>query len=110
MNAGAGEIARQLRILSAGDMARVLRSRSVHEQTGETASRLRLITVEDVRRVLRIQRGRQRPIGRYFVERERMADEELSRLLQELFRHNARVRCEAEKAERARAEKQTVSA
>jgi hypothetical protein len=67
------------------------------EQTGAAASRLRLLTVDDVRRVLRIQRARQRPIGRYFVEKERMSDAELSRLLHELFRHNARCRIDAEK-------------
>lgn len=104
-----GEIARQLQLVSADDMTGVLLARVHHEQTGAAALRLRLITVEDIRRVLRIQRARQRPIGRYFVERERMPDGELTRLLHELFRHNARVRLEAEKAERARAEKQTVS-
>ena len=90
-----GEIARQLRIVNATDMSRVLRSRGAHEQTGAAASRLRLLTIEDVGRILRIQRARQRPIGRYFVEKERMSDEELSRLLHELFRHNARCRLEA---------------
>ena len=87
-----GEIARQLRIVTAGDMARVLQSRESREPTGAAASRLRLITVEDVRRILRIQRARQRPIGRYFVEQEKVSNEELLRLLHELFRHNARCR------------------
>ncbi len=92
-------------------MMRVLQSRALHEQTGATASRLRLITVEDVRRILRIQRARQRPIGRYFVEKERMADAELSRLLHELFRHNARCRLEAEKNRRKnRVEKEEATA
>ena len=93
-----GEIARQLQLISAGDMTRVLLARVRHEQTGAAASRLRLITVEDVRRVLRIQRARQRPIGRYFVEKERMSDPELSGLLHELFKHNARCRLDAVKA------------
>ena len=105
-----GEIARQLQLVSASDMTRVLLARVRHEQTGAAAARLRLITVEDVRRVLTIQRARQRPIGRYFVERERISDPEMTRLLHELFRHNARVRLDAEKAERANAEKQTVTA
>jgi hypothetical protein len=105
-----GEIARQLQLVSANDMTNVLLARVRHEQTGAAALRLRLITVEDVRRVLRIQRARQRPIGRYFVETERMPDGELTRLLHELFRHNARIRLEAEKAERAHAQKQTVNA
>jgi len=106
-----GEIARQLRLVSENDMMRVLQSRARHEQTGATASRLRLITVEDVRRILRIQRARQRPIGRYFVEKERMADAELSRLLHELFRHNARCRLEAEKNRRKnRVEKEEATA
>ena len=87
-----GEIARQLRMLSPSDMTRVLSSRGKHEQTGAAASRLRLLSVEEVRRILRIQRGRQRPIGRYFVEKERMSDKELSRLLRDLFQHNARSR------------------
>ena len=105
-----GEIARQLQLISASDMTRVLLTRVRHEQTGAAASRLRLITLEDVRRVLRIQRARQLPIGRYFVEKERMTDVELARLLHELFRHNARCRLEAEKMNRARAEKETVTA
>jgi hypothetical protein len=106
-----GEIARQLRIVSASDMMLVLRSRAKHEQTGDAASRLRLLSVEDVRRILRIQRGRQRPIGRYFVEKERMSDAELSRLLHELFRHNARCRLEAEKSRsKSRVEKEEATA
>ena len=105
-----GEIARQLQLVSASDMTRVLLARVRHEPTGVAASRLRLITVEDVRRVLRIQRARQRPIGRYFVENERLSDAELTRLLHELFRHNARCRLEAEKSARAHAQKETVTA
>jgi hypothetical protein len=105
-----GEIARQLQLVSASDMTRVLLARVRHEPTGAAASRLRLITVEDVRRVLRIQRARQRPIGRYFVEKERMSDMELTRLLHELFRHNARCRLEAEKLNKAHAQKETVTA
>jgi len=92
-----GEIARQMHLISANDMTRVLLARVQREQTGAVASRLRFITVDDVRRVLRIQHARQRPIGRYFVEKERMSDAELSRLLHELFRHNARCRIDAEK-------------
>jgi len=92
-----GEIARQLRIVSASDMTRVLLARARHEQTGAAASRLRLLTVEEVRRILRIQRARQRAIGRYFVEKERMSDLELSGFLHELFRHNARWRTETQK-------------
>jgi hypothetical protein len=105
-----GEIARQLQLVSATDMTRVLLARVRHEPTGAAASRLRLITVDDVRRVLTIQRARQRPIGRYFVENERMSDLELARLLHELFRHNAKCRMEAEKLNKARARTQTVSA
>ena len=106
-----GEIAKQLRIVSANDMTRVLRSRTRHEQTGAAASRLRLLTVEDVRRILRIQHAHQRPIGRYFVEKERMSDAELSRLLHELFRHNARCRPEAEKGRsKNRVEKEEATA
>jgi hypothetical protein len=106
-----GEIARQLQIVSASDMSRVLLARARHEQTGAAASRLRLLTVEDVRRVLSIQRARQRPIGRYFVEKERMSDMELSRLLHELFRHNARCRMDAEKTRsKNRTEKEEATA
>ncbi len=105
-----GEIARQLQLVSATDMTRVLLARVRHEPTGAAASRLRLITVDDVRRVLTIQRARQRPIGRYFVENERMSDTELARLLHELFRHNAKCRLEAEKLNKARARTETVSA
>jgi hypothetical protein len=94
-----GEIARQLRIVSASDMARVLSLRARSEQIGAAASRLRLLSGEDVRRILRIQRARQRPIGRYFVEKERMSAEELSRLLRELFRHNARWRLGKDRGE-----------
>ena len=106
-----GEIARQLRLISAGDMTRVLLARVRHEQTGAAASRLRLITVEDVRRVLRIQRARQSPIGRYFVEKGRVSDPELSRLLHELFRHNARCRMEVLRAkDKARAQNAEATA
>ena len=94
------EIARQLRFVEARDMARVLQSRALHEHTGEAASRLRLLTVEDVARILRIQRARQRPIGRYFVENTPMTSDELQGLLHELHRHNARCRLDAEKARR----------
>jgi len=93
-----GEIARQLRIVSASDMTRVLLSRARHEQIGAAASRLRLLTAEEVKRILRIQRAHQRLIGRYFVEMERMTDVELSHLLHELFRHNAHWRTETQKS------------
>jgi len=84
------ELARQLRVVQGMDIIRVLRARTTDERTGETAYRLRLLSVEDVARILRIQRARQRPIGRYFVEHTPMTSEEVTEFLRELFRHNAR--------------------
>jgi len=83
------ELARQLRAVEGMDIIRVLRARAGHERTGETASRLRLLSVEDVARILRIQRARQRPIGRYFIEHTPMTNEDITDFLRELFRHNA---------------------
>lgn len=94
------EIARQLRIVELQDMSRVLRSRAVHEHTGETASRLQIITTDDVGRILRIQRARQRPIGRYFVENTPVTQTDLEEALREMHRHNARCRMDAERNRR----------
>src|SRR5208337_3762600 len=51
-----GELARELRCISAPDLARILGSRLRHEQTGETARRLRILTAAEVERILRLQR------------------------------------------------------
>ena len=84
------ELARELRTISGRDLLNILRAKRRHEQTGETARRLRLLSAEEVERILRLQRARHKPIGRYFVENERMASAELARIVGELFRHNAR--------------------
>jgi hypothetical protein len=89
-----GELAKELRAISGRDLVNILRAKRRHEQTGETARRLRLLSAEEVARILRLQRARHKPIGRYFVEKERMPSAELARILWELFRHNAR--CERE--------------
>ena len=85
-----GELARELRSISAQDLQRILGSRLRHEHTGETARRLDLLTTDQVERILRLQRARRRPIGRYFVEKESMTAAQLTALLRELYRHNAR--------------------
>jgi hypothetical protein len=85
-----GELARELRAISGRDLVTILHAKHRHEQTGETARRLRLLSAEEVARILRLQRARHKPIGRYFVEKERMPSAELARILWELFRHNAR--------------------
>jgi len=87
-----GELARELRSITGQDLMKILASKLRHEQTGETAQRLRLLTEAEVARILRLQRVRHKPIGRYFVEKERMAGDALSGILQELYRHNARYR------------------
>ncbi len=94
------EIARQLRIVELQDMSRVLRSRAAHEHTGEAASRLQLITMDDVGRILRIQRARQRPIGRYFIENTAITETDLEEALREMRRHNTRCRMDAERSRR----------
>jgi len=83
-----GELARELRSITGQDLMKILASKLRHEQTGETARRLRLLTAAEVARILRLQRVRHKPIGRYFVEKERMAGAALSGILQELYRHN----------------------
>jgi hypothetical protein len=83
-----GELARELRSISAQDLHRILGSRLRHEHTGQAAQRLRLLTAADVERILRLQRARRRPIGRYFVEKEGMTAAQLALLLRELYRHN----------------------
>jgi hypothetical protein len=85
-----GELARELRSISAQDLHRILGSRLRHEHTGQAAQRLRLLTAADVERILRLQRARRRPIGRYFVEKEGMTAAQVALLLRELYRHNAR--------------------
>ena len=87
-----GELARELRSITGQDVMKILASKLRHEQTGETARRLRLLTAAEVARILRLQRVRHKPIGRYFVEKEKMAGAALSGILQELYRHNARYR------------------
>lgn len=85
-----GQLARELRSISAPDLAKILGSRLRQEHTGETAQRLRLLTAAQVERILRLQRARRRLIGRYFVEKERMSSTALTSILFELYRHNAR--------------------
>jgi hypothetical protein len=85
-----GELARELRNISAPDLAKILGSRLRQEHTGEAAQRLRLLTADQVERILRLQRARRRLIGRYFVENERMSSEALTSILFELYRHNAK--------------------
>jgi hypothetical protein len=86
-----GELARELRSITGPELVRILGSRLKGEQTGETAKRLRLLSEEQVERILRLQRLRQKRIGRYFVEKESMPDRDLSAILVELNRHNARL-------------------
>ncbi len=90
-----GELAKELRAITRQDLTKILGSKRRHEQTGETARRLRLLTTEEVAKILRLQRARHKPIGRYFVEKERMPRAELTTILRELFRHNARYSREA---------------
>jgi len=90
-----GELAKELRAITRQDLTKILGSKRRHEQTGETALRLRLLTTEEVAKILRLQRARHKPIGRYFVEKERMPRTELTTILRELFRHNARYGREA---------------
>jgi hypothetical protein len=85
-----GELARELRALTRQEITKVLGAKRRTEQTGDTAKRLRLLTAEEVAQILRLQRARHKPIGRYFVEKERMPRVELTTILRELFRHNAR--------------------
>jgi len=85
-----GELAKELRAITRQDLTKILGSKRRHEQTGETARRLRLLTTDEVARILRLQRARHKPIGRYFGEKERMPRAELTTILRELFRHNAR--------------------
>lgn len=85
-----GELARELRAITRQELTKILGSMRRHEQTGDTARRLRLLTAEEVAQILRLQRARHKPIGRYFVEKERMPRVELTTILRELFRHNAR--------------------
>jgi hypothetical protein len=85
-----GELARELRSISAQDLQRILGSRLRHEHTGETARRLNLLTTDEVERILRLQRARRRPIGRYFLEKESMTAAQLTTPLRELYRHNGR--------------------
>ena len=85
-----GELARELRSISAQELQKILVSRLRHEHTGEAARRMNLLTSEQVERILRLQRARRRPIGRYFVEKESMTSPQLTELLREVYRHNAR--------------------
>jgi len=93
-----GELARELHAINGRDLVTILRAKRYREQTGETARRLRLLSADQVNRILRLQRARHKPIGRYFVEKERMPTAELARILWELFRHNARYEREAKGA------------
>jgi hypothetical protein len=90
-----GELAKELRALTRQEITKILGAKRRHEQTGDTARRLRLLTAEEVAQILRLQRARHKPIGRYFVEKERMPRVELTQILRELFRHNARYGREA---------------
>jgi hypothetical protein len=93
-----GELAKELHAITGRDLVTILRNKRYHEQTGETARRLRLLSADQVSRILRLQRARHKPIGKYFVEKERMPSAELARILWELFRHNARFEREAKGA------------
>jgi hypothetical protein len=90
-----GELAKEIRAITRQDLTKILGSKRRHEQTGEAARRLRLLTTEEVAKILRLQRARHKPIGRYFIEKERMPRAELTTILRELFRHNARYSREA---------------
>jgi len=84
-----GEIARDFRSMTLEEVLYVLRCKTGLEQTGAAACRLRLLTPQEVAAVLRRQRSLQKPIGRFFLERERMNREELNHLALQLFRRNA---------------------
>ncbi len=84
-----GEIARDFRAMTLEEVLHVLRCKACREPTGAAACRLRLLTPQEVAAVLRRQRSLQMPIGRFFLERERMSREELNRLCLQLFRRNA---------------------
>ncbi len=85
-----GQLARQLRFLSAEDLAAALTTRRQNERLGAAAERLGLLSQDQVDRILRIQRARHRLIGRYFVENRLLAVAELTRTLRDLHRHNTR--------------------
>ncbi len=85
-----GEIARDFRVLTLEELLHVLEAKTALEPTGAAASRLRLLSPQEVAAVLRHQRSLQKPIGRYFLERERMQGDELRSLVAQLYRHNAR--------------------
>ena len=87
-----GELAQESRTISRDELLHVLRSRQHAEQMGDAAVRLRLLTTEEVAAILRRQRARQKRIGGFFVESERMSREDLSRNVLQLLRHNARYR------------------
>jgi hypothetical protein len=84
-----GEIARDFRAMTLEEVLYVLRCKSGLEPTGAAACRLQLLTPQEVTAVLRRQRSLQKPIGRFFLERERMSRQDLNHLAQQLFRRNA---------------------
>ena len=52
-----GELAKELHAISGRDQVNILRAKRRHEQTGETARRLRLLSADQVARILRLQRA-----------------------------------------------------
>jgi hypothetical protein len=84
-----GEIARDFRAMTLEEVLYVLRCKSGLEPTGAAACRLQLLTPQEVTAVLRRQRSLQKPIGRFFLERERMSRQDLNHLAMQLFRRNA---------------------
>ena len=58
-----GELARDLREISSQDLAKILVSKLLNEQTGQTALRLRLLTAREVQRILILSARAIVPLG-----------------------------------------------
>ncbi|WP_429884532.1 J domain-containing protein [Geoalkalibacter halelectricus] len=87
-----GETAQRWGWLSEAAVRGILNHHSGARLFGEKAVELGLLTPFQVRTLLFYQRSRHQRLGRYFVDKGLISENELDQLVQELKAHNARVR------------------
>lgn len=87
-----GEVARYWGWLSEGDLDRIRAARIPFARFGERAVQLDLLTPTQVRTILFYQRARQKRLGEFFIERGLVSHQDMERHVEDLRRHNARIR------------------
>jgi curved DNA-binding protein CbpA len=87
-----GEVAHRWGWLTDADLERISVTRIPFSRFGERAVHLGLLTPAQVRTLLFYQRARQKRLGEFFIERGLLSRQEMDQHVEDLRRHNARIR------------------